>query len=201
MAQTVSQREFAKHIGRSNVWVSKLVKSGKLPVDDKGKIPLEAGLAAYNANTDVSRDPQRENNEKVRQKSVKKPNKKPEQPGIQNLDDDDDSDSIILPSTTVGVNAARISEQYNKAKLAKETYLAKLKELEYNREKGNLLSRDQVEADAAAVAVELRNKFMGMGARIGPLCEGLTAREIEIVIEDEINDILKALQKSQFMSE
>ena len=85
--------------------------------------------------------------------------------------------------------------------IAKETYLAKLKELEYKEAKGMLLSRDKVEADAAAVASELRNKFMGMGARIGPLCEGLTAREIEVIIEDEINDILKALQKSQFMSE
>lgn len=202
MTQAVSQREFAKQIGRSHVWVNKLVKAGKIPVDAKGKIPLDAGLAAYAASRDVGRDAQRENNEKVRKNTVKiKPTVRKSTPVQPPIVDEDEKDSMSVPSTMVGLNAAKISEQYNKAKLAKETFLAKLKEIEYQRAKGNLLSREQIEADASAVASELRNKFMGMGARIGPLCEGLTAREIEVVIEDEINDILKALQKSKFMSE
>ena len=39
MSELLSQRQFAERIGRSNVWVSKLVKQGKLPVIN-GKIPL-----------------------------------------------------------------------------------------------------------------------------------------------------------------
>lgn len=200
MTQSVSQREFAKQIGRSNVWVSKLVKAGKLPVDAKGKIPLEAGLAAYTASQEVGRDAQRENNEKVRQEIASQKGVKRKSVKLEPMLDDGDDEDAPLP-TVGGLSPQNITQAFNKAKLAEKTYQAKLKELEYQKEKGILLTREQVEADAAAVASELRNKLMGMGARIGPLCEGRTAREIEMIIEDEINETLKSLQKSEFMSE
>src|SRR5690606_17085241 len=43
----VSQREFAKHVGRSHVWINRLVKEGRLPSDERGRVPLEAGLRIF----------------------------------------------------------------------------------------------------------------------------------------------------------
>ena len=198
----VSQREFAKHVGRSNVWVSKLVKAGKLPTDANGKIPLEEGLRAFEASQVVGYDANREYAEKQRQKSGKKtapeaakrkPGRPPKTEQALTLPDDDD-----IPTTGSGVTNAKLAEAFNRARTAEKTFQAKLKELEYKKSQGELLPRDEVTADAAAMAEELRGLLFSIPQRIAPLCEGKPAREIEMLIENGINDSLQTLQKSRF---
>ena len=47
MDDGVTVREFGRQIGKSHVWVLKLVNSGALPRNADGTIPLEAGLKAF----------------------------------------------------------------------------------------------------------------------------------------------------------
>lgn len=202
MSESVSQRQFAKHIGRSHVWVSKLVKAGKVPTDDKGKIPLEAGLAAYESSQAVGHDGSREYHAKQRQKKKPAPaaptqkrkttrrTKKPAEPAPA-LPEDDAPAGPAKNMTT-----AKLNEAYNKARLAEKSYQAKLKQLEWERESGSLLTRDEVRADAMRTAEELHGLLSPMGNRIAPLCEGKPAREIEVIIEDAIQEALVALQRS-----
>ncbi len=44
----VGIREFARIVGRSHVWVLKQIKDGKIPRNESGKIPLNAGMEAFN---------------------------------------------------------------------------------------------------------------------------------------------------------
>lgn len=201
MSDSVSQREFAKHIGRSHVWVSKLVKAGKLPTNDKGKILLAEGLAAYEASQQVGYDANREHAEKQRRQSAKsKPAAKKTAskktaakiPELPNYEDDNS-----LPGAE-SLTVKKLSEAYNKARTAEKTFQAKLKELEYKQAQGHLIQRDDVLADAASTAEELRGLLFSIAPRIAPICEGKTAREIETMIEDAINESLEALQKSKF---
>lgn len=206
MSESVSQRQFAKHIGRSHVWVSKLVKAGKIPLDDNGKIPLAAGLAAYESSQAVGHDGSREYHAKQRQKTKKEsaaPNPKPAParakrqpdpaPAATSLPDDD-----APAGGTANLTTAKLNEAYNKARLAEKSYQAKLKQLEWEREFGSLLTRDEVRADAMRVAEELHGMLMPMGNRIAPLCEGKSAREIEVIIEDAIQEALITLRHSTF---
>lgn len=198
MIKLLSQREFAKQIGRSHVWVSKLVKSGKLPVQD-GKIPLEAGLKAYQESQQLGYEGNREHAEKQRAKAAKtKPAatkaQKRADPDIQIPDDDEN-----MPTTGIVTND-KVAQQFNRAKTAEKTFMAKLRELEYKEKQGLLIPKEQVEEDAKATAEELRGLLFAIGPRIAPICESKPAREIEVIIEEAINDALQALKKSRFQS-
>lgn len=192
----LSQRAFAKEIGRSNVWVSKLVKQGKLPLID-GKIPLEDGLKAYEASQQVGYETNRELNAQKRQakskpKTTKKTTEK-KKPEEQFTIPDDDQ---LTSTGTVSVD--RVSAAFNKARLAEKTYQAKLRELEFKEKQGLFISKEEIESDAKNTAEELRGMLIAIPAQIADLCEGKEAREIEGIIEDAINDAMKAMNKSRF---
>lgn len=201
MSQLLSQRQFAKEIGRSHVWVKKLVDQGKIPTVD-GKIPLQEGLKAYEASQQLGYEANRENAAKQRTKNPakpkaepkpKKPKAEPKQEPKFDLPDDDE----MLPATGM-VSVDKVAQMFNRAKLAEKTFQAKLKELDFKEKQGNLLPKDVIEADASATAEELRGLLFSISPRIAPICEGKPAREIEVIIENAINDALNALKKSRF---
>lgn len=204
MSELLSQRQFAEKIGRSHVWVSKLVKQGKIPLVNK-KIPLKEGLKAYEASQQLGYEGNREHAESQRKKAAPKKDKpetkaktvkkKSEPQSNDSFDMPDDDD--VLPSTgTVSVD--KVAQMFNRAKLAEKTFQAKLKEMDFKEKQGLLLPKDVTEADAAATAEELRGLLFSIGPRIAPICEGKPAREIEVIIENAINDALHALKKSRF---
>lgn len=204
---SVSRREFAKRIGRSHVWVSRLVKEGKIPLDEKGRIPLEAGLKAYEESQSVGYDANRAHGENQRRAAAAKktgnePEKNVEQQApkkvthISEAKKKAESGLSSIPSS--GGSVEKINAAYNRARLAEKTFQAKMKELEYKEAQGLLIPLAEVEKDAQEAAASVRERLMSMAPRVAPLCEGKTAREIEPIIEDAINEALQALNKSRF---
>ena len=172
----VSVREFARQVGRSPSWISKMARQGKLPRNEDGSIPIQEGFAAYDKfNREVEAT-------KAKQKKT------------EPLPDNDDA-----PMTESATKVMSVTEAFNKARLAEKTYQAKLKELEYKLKRGEIVEREKVVADAEAVGAFLREQFMSIPVRYSGLLEGRTARDIEEILEDAINDALKALQKSEFV--
>lgn len=193
MSEYLSQRKFAEHAGVSHVWINRLVKEGKLPTNEKGRIPLTEGLKAFKASQQPGYDANREHGKAQRQAAVK-PTRKAAPPPDPELDDNDDEPTLpSIGGSTAGVNAA-----FNKARLAEKTYQAKLKQIEYQREKGELVDKDDIREDAMKTGAELREKLSAIPPRIAPLCEGLPAREIQGIIDVAINEALEALHKSRF---
>lgn len=156
----ISQRGFAKEIGKSPTWVNKLISEGILPRNNDGSLPYEEALAAYKSHI-------------AKRKGA-------------------DETKEIINDASMNINAA-----INKVKLAKETYNARLKELEYKMRKGELLEKDFVVAEAARMAEAVRNKLLSLPARVAALCENRTSREIEGIIENEINEILGEFKNSK----
>lgn len=189
MGNYVSQREFAKHIDRSHVWVNRLVKEGRLPADDKGRIPLEAGLEAYAASHTVGTSP-------AVRAAPKRAGRAAGNKGKTSTPVDDLPGDLPDPgslNSVVGLN-----EAYNRARTAEKTYQAKLRELEYKEASGELIPAADVKADAQKTGAEVRERLMSMPPRLAGLCEGRTAREIERIITEGINEALEALQNSRF---
>ena len=91
-----------------------------------------------------------------------------------------------------------VREETAKAKLAKETYIAKLKELDYRYRKGELAEVEDVKADARRVGSAFMDKIKAIPSRIAVLCEGRSARDIEAIIDDALNDAFTALQTTKF---
>lgn len=172
--ETVSQAEFARQVGCTKVWICKLVKQGKLPVNENKQIYLAEGFAAYEQMT-------KEKADKAKASKKKK---------------------LVEKDTTASFAGAKnITEAFNKARLAEKTYQAKLKEIEYKLKRGDLIESEKVKADAHQTAAALRARLVSIPVRIAGLCEGRPAREIEEIIEDAINDALTEFQKSEFLTD
>lgn len=154
--------------------------TGRIPVLKSGKLDFDTASTAYEASKQVGREASAINGKKGHRST------EPELPG--------DDAGLAGGSTAVAA-------QFNKAKTAEKVYQAKLKKLEYEEKEGSLIAKDTVADDAFLAANELRSRLFSIAPRAAPRCEGKTAREIERIIEDEINFALQALQESRFIKQ
>lgn len=199
--QSIGVRELARQVGCSHVLILNLIKAGKMPQNEDGSIPLEAGLIAYE-NRKKKKDPKEKKGatKKAASKKRKSPKKIKELPDDDPPEDGENSEDSAPKLTSEKLISARdITTQFNKARLAEKTYQAKLREIEYKLKKGELVTRADVEADAATVAAEVRERLTSIPVRISALCEHQPARKIEEVMTDAIQDALISFSKSKFV--
>lgn len=208
MNDGVSVREFARQIGKSHVWVLKLLKEGKLPRNEDGTIPLVSGIKAYEdfLSQPVKKGRPKKDTSAAEQKPARhrgRP-KKEKPPIIEDvLGDTDESDNITPPAppslSSRSAEAVNINTALNKAKLAEKTYQARLRELDYKARNGELIEKEAVEKEAQWLAEQVKSKLLAVPPRISSMCEGRIARDIEEIITDAINDALKELQKCKYL--
>ena len=161
MDDSVTLRAFANEIGKSHVWVLKLKKAGIIPSNEDGSIPHRAALEAYQAYL-ASRPPKTEK-EEGKSKGSKS------SPAMADIDE-----------------AVKTGMSYNKAKAADKVFSAQLKEMELRKRKGELVEKAEVELQIANLAERINSKLSSIPSRVAGMCEGRTAREIEDIIEVEI---------------
>lgn len=183
----ISVRAFAREVNRSHVWVLKLLKSGRLPRNDDGTIPLKQGLEWFKAWEEEQAAIKAGQKEKGTKKAKAQKTAQPT-PQAQPAPKVD-----IDPAGQTNINVA-----LNKAKLAEKTYQARLKELEYKLKSGEILEKAEVAAEAEWLAGQVKQKLLSIPPRISSMCEGRLARDIEEIIADAINDALKELQKLKY---
>lgn len=167
---------FARAVNRSEVWILELCKRGIIPRNKDGTIPVEAGKKAFAEHS------------KKAAKSGKTHNK---QRGGEDVELD-----AFLDEAIENLDAeSNVSEKFAKAKLAEKHYQARLKRLDYRLRNGELIEAVEVAKEAQALAEKVRSKLLAIPPRIAGLCENRSAREIEELIGDAINEALKDLQK------
>ena len=196
MGMGVSVSEFARMVGVSQPYISKLLAKKKLPRNKDGTIPEKDGLAAYRAlkgnKTDFpiekSEDEINRDNEKTIIKDGDKPNKKyiPPSSDFEQMQDDE---------------KVLISSAYKKAMLAEKTYNAKIKEIEYRVKKGEVFQLEEAKLSLKNTAIQLKTRLLAIPSRVSSICEKKNAREIEKILEEEISDALRELAKSRYLSE
>lgn len=180
MSEMLSARAFAKLVGNSNVYISRLVKEGRLPTIN-GKIPQKDGLIAYEENKKPGYDGNRELNAAKRQ------------PQIVTVKDD-----VSLPEPEpikTGTSAVKSNEQYNKARAYEKTVQAKIKDIELKKMQGELISIAEVKEDAQKLAAMIRQKIISVAPIIAANAEGKNSNQIQRIVEIELNEALKDLQK------
>lgn len=185
----VSVREFARQVGRDQALILRLVKRGVLPQNEDGTIPLADGLAAFEA-YDASPKNKGGRPKKGAKSEDAEQKKKTPKPTTE-------SPPPIVSATqrkaAISMNAA-----INKVKLADAAYKAKIRKQEYEVKSGELLRRDEVVTEMQWLAEQLKTKLLAIPPRISAICEGRPAREIEEIIENAINGVLKELQKCKY---
>ena len=179
MSDLLSARAFAKLVGNSNVYISRLVKEGRLPTIN-GKIPQAEGLIAYEENKKPGYDGNRELNAAKRQQPqiIIQKEELPEPEPIK-----------------TGTSAAKTNEKYNKARAYEKTVQAKIKDIELKRLQGELVPIAEVKEDAQKLAALIRQKIISVAPIIAANAEGKTSNQIQRIVEIELNEALKDLQK------
>jgi len=66
-----------------------------------------------------------------------------------------------------------------------------LVKLEYEEARGNLIRREDVEAERTARILAVKRPLLALPKKVAPRLEGLTARQIEVFLREEIKEILK----------
>lgn len=169
----LSQRAFAAlpEVGVSHVRINKLIKEGRLPTNADGKIPKSKGVEAWKTCRVIGFEKAGAAGAKFGGAKSKKQQEEtnPEQ--------------------------GNFTERLNKAKTIKEEALAEHKKLELSILKRDHILISEVKEEAQKLAAMIRQKIIAVAPIIGVNAEGKNSNQIQRIVEIELNEALKDLQK------
>ena len=206
----VSQRKFAKMIGRSHSYVNKLVKQGVIPTHNGKILPSEAKKAIEN-HKDPSRDAQREANKKKRKepdlfspemlpkKSIADLTPKEREEYEKRLQEEKRKITQLKEEAkNIGIELGNFDEilgtmNLNQARTISEIFNAKIKEVAYKKEIGELIPIKQVKKEAFEAARIVRDSLLTLPGRISSILVEKNKNEIKDILHKEIVQILENL--------
>lgn len=183
----MSQRAFARHMGVALNAVQKALKSGRISLNDNGKIDAETAVAAWRRNTDESR---RSFTDLSRSTLAL------DDDALAPTADPDDAFSAAAPAGDVHMVAYRAS------RADREATRAQRERMELERELGNLLPLSDANRLAFTAFRTLRDSIMNVPVRIKDLlaAEG-NPTAVEMMLEDELARALTSIDVQKFMHE
>ena len=213
----VSQAEFARIVGVSKPYITKLVKTGKLKLNENGKLNLEESKKILSSSKNPSFDANREHAQKQKGVPLKervekaqsnenwtvlqgkekdeyieslKPKTAPKKEKPKNLIDDEDTKDLDSESMY------KINILFNKARAAEKVALAKLRDIDVKIKKGELLDAETVKREAAEVGNLITQKLYNMVYKLAPLLVGVeTQKQAKDILESEVEIVLEELNR------
>ena len=213
----VNQAEFARNIGVSKPYITKLVKTGKLKLNENGKLNLEESKKILSSSKNPSFDANREYAQKQKGVPLKervekaqsnenwtvlqgkekdeyieslKPKTAPKKEKPKDLIDDEDTKDLDSESMY------KINILFNKARAAEKVALAKLRDIDVKIKKGELLDAETVKREAAEVGNLITQKLYNMVYKLAPLLVGVeTQKQAKDILESEVEIVLEELNR------
>ena len=193
----VSQAEFARIVGVSKPYITKLVKTGKLKLNENRKLNLEESKKILSSSKNPSFDANREHAQKQKgvplkervEKSTAENIPKQETPKTTNNDSED-------LGNTVPNDMFKINMLFNRAKAAEKVALAKLRDIDLKLKQGELLEAETVKREAAEVGNLITQKLYNMVYKLAPLLVGVeTQKQAKDILESEVEIVLEELNR------
>ena len=193
----VNQAEFARIVGVSKPYITKLVKTGKLKLNENGKLNLEESKKILSSSKNPSFDANREHAQKQKgvplkervEKSTAENIPKQETPKTTNNDSED-------LGNTVPNDMFKINMLFNRAKAAEKVALAKLRDIDLKLKQGELLEAETVKREAAEVGNLITQKLYNMVYKLAPLLVGVeTQKQAKDILESEVEIVLEELNR------
>ena len=213
----VNQAEFARIVGVSKPYITKLVKTGKLKLNENGKLNLEESKKILSSSKNPSFDANREHAQKQKGVPLKervkkaqsnenwtvlqgkekdeyieslKPKTAPKKEKPKDLIDDEDTKDLDSESMY------KINILFNKARAAEKVALAKLRDIDVKIKKGELLDAETVKREAAEVGNLITQKLYNMVYKLAPLLVGVeTQKQAKDILESEVEIVLEELNR------
>ena len=191
----VNQAEFARIVGVSKPYITKLVKTGKLKLNENGKLNLEESKKILSSSKNPSFDANREHAQKqkgvpLKERVEKAQEARPPKNEKTNLIDDDDTKDLDSESMY------KINILFNKARAAEKVALAKLRDIDVKIKKGELLEAETVKREAAEVGNLITQKLYNLVYKLAPLLVGVeTQKQAKDILESEVEIVLEELNR------
>ena len=213
----VNQAEFARIVGVSKPYITKLVKTGKLKLNENRKLNLEESKKILSSSKNPSFDANREHAQKQKGVPLKervekaqsnenwtvlqgkekdeyieslKPKTAPKKEKPKDLIDDEDTKDLDSESMY------KINILFNKARAAEKVALAKLRDIDVKIKKGELLEAETVKREAAEVGNLITQKLYNMVYKLAPLLVGVeTQKQAKDILESEVEIVLEELNR------
>ncbi|TXI93841.1 MAG: hypothetical protein E6Q33_02425 [Neisseriales bacterium] len=170
MIFTMSQSEFAKRVKVKQVYISKLIKQGKLPTKGNKLVMPNAEKVFY----------QNKSRMKLTDSTI-----------VEVFNSAESEDQPIKNNQN-----ADMQDLLN-VKVRKETILADNHEINLKKALGKLVSIEEVNKTVTHGLIIVRNAFISLPNRFAQRLEGLSAAEIQLMLEDEVNEVLTELYNLQ----
>ena len=115
----------------------------------------------------------------------------------QGLIDADLAISILDENKNGMVDGNGTNGSYSEARTKHEEFKAKLAELEFKEKLGELVNRDDIIELVQNMINVTKQRLLGIPAKVAPLIIGESStRKVKVIIETEINQVLKELAKT-----
>ena len=214
--ELITKAEFARRIGTeinkgaplSRAWATKFFKKHPDLVNAEGKVLFHAAVERYKTTRDATRNAQRQSSAKQREKTgtAQVPKRKTEEPPAAA---DDDFEEKVLSAVIGCINdeelknltPEQIGERTQKAQLVRAEFDAKMAELKFYKELGELIHIEDVERVNGRIAAAVRAALLGIPSKLSPALEGLSVDAIDSRLREEINTILTELNNLNYMPE
>jgi phage terminase Nu1 subunit (DNA packaging protein) len=95
----------------------------------------------------------------------------------------------------VGKPKQPISAELEAAKLRKELAMARKHELDVAQREGLLVERTEVEKNTVEKITVVKNRLLGLGAKLAAQVEGMTGAERQAAIDAEVQEILSEFSR------
>lgn len=163
--QAVNQSEFARLMGWDRSYVTKLKKTGRLVLDDRGNVLVDASKKRIDETADPNRDDVKQRWGKERGDDA--PQKQPDS----------------------------IGNSYQQARAVKERYQALHAKLEYEEASGQLIKKADVDAAVADVVTMFRQSMEQIPYRTGPELVGKDLDKIRAILKQDVHAALSDMER------
>lgn len=167
MTATMTQAEFARHIGVAKSYISKLKDAGRLAMTQDGRVEVEESKQRIAATADPGKDDISAKWQQARETQQATPAR------------EEDSDN---PS-------------YQAARADKERYAAKMAKLDYEKAIGKVVDKADVQAVVEDVITQFRQGLENLPYRLAPELVGLDLDGIRAALKQEVFDSLAKMQR------
>ena len=199
--ERVTKAELARRAGFSRAWISKLASQGKLIFESDGKINYASALKQLEGSKDHNREAQRAHAKVLRGGSAE-PTKPSVELGHMNTADEtiyDSKGKVIYGN--IHCKNSEIGVETQRSRLLRETYEARLKELELEQKFGELVPLKTIVETNEKIASSMRTKLLALPSKMASVLEGLKPAEIQVQLEDMINSILTEINSMAVVDE
>ena len=195
MAELITQSELSRRSGKSQPYIAKLIKQGKLSINKDKLLDYELCVKILKTSKNPSFDINRENAQKqkgvpLKERVEKAQSTNPLNEKEKDLIDDEDIKDLDSESMY------KINILFNKARAAEKVALAKLRDIDVKIKKGELLDAETVKREAAEVGNLITQKLYNMVYKLAPLLVGVeTQKQAKDILESEVEIVLEELNR------